>query len=158
MGKRLLLGHLLLNFNILCFCYLGRTCLERIQSSEALVETEIVTNGVLPGNSDVLLKVWEPFLDKLINVIETHGVRGTREDGDHDQLLVAEHRLGVGVTILKRIKVHDLSFHLVIFVITVPGIDHWGNYELVDVLVQRGGKGRFKFLRQEIVQKVFLRT
>ena len=116
-----------------------------------------MTNGVLPGDSDILLEVRKPFLDELIDVIETHGVTGAREDGDHDQLLVAEGRLGVVVTILKRITVHDFILHLC-SIITIPCVDHGWNDELVDVLVKRWRKSRFQLLSQKIVQKVFFGT
>ena len=116
-----------------------------------------MTNGVLPGNSNILLEVREPFLDELIDVIETHGVAGAGEDGDHDKFLVAEGRLGVGITILKRITVHDFILHLCT-IITIPCIDRRWNYELVDVHVKRWGKSRFQLLSQKIVQKVFFGT
>ena len=51
---------------------------------------------VLPGKPNApLLVVGEPVLDCQVDVIEADLETGLAEDGDHDQLLVAE-RLGKG--------------------------------------------------------------
>ena len=50
-----------------------------------------MSDGVLPGHSDLLLlEVGEPLLDGHVDIMETHGLFWITEDGDHDQLLVAE--------------------------------------------------------------------
>ena len=62
-----------------------------VQSLEAFVETQVMSDGVLPGHSDLfLLEVGEPLLDGHVDIMETHRLAGVTEDGDHDQLLVAE--------------------------------------------------------------------
>ena len=62
-----------------------------VQPLETFVETQVVSDGVLPGHSDLfLLEVGEPLLDGQVDIMETHGLGGITVDGDHDQLLVAE--------------------------------------------------------------------
>ena len=61
---------------------------------------------VLPGSTYLpLLEVGEPFLDGEIDVMETHSLVGVTEDGDHDQLLVAEggFRIFSGVDMIDRL-------------------------------------------------------
>ena len=59
-----------------------------------------MADRVLPGDSYLfLLEVGEPLLDGQIDVMKTHCLVGVTEDGDHDQLLVAEGRLGIIVWI-----------------------------------------------------------
>ena len=67
-----------------------------VESLEAFVQAQVVSDGVLPGHSDLLLlEVGEPLLDGQIDVVETHGLAGVTEDGDHDQLLVAKGWFGI---------------------------------------------------------------
>ena len=71
-----------------------------VESLEAFVQAQVVSDGVLPGHSDLfLLEVREPLLDGHVDIMETHGLFGITEDGDHDQLLVAEGRLRIIVWI-----------------------------------------------------------
>ena len=64
-----------------------------VESLEAFVQAQVVSDGVLPGHSDLLLlEVGEPLLDGHVDVVETHGLGGVAVNGDHDQLLVAEGR------------------------------------------------------------------
>ena len=62
-----------------------------VKSPETFVETEIVSNWVLPSEANRFLsEVWKPFPDAHVDVIETDSAAGVRENRQHDQFLVAK--------------------------------------------------------------------
>ena len=62
-----------------------------VTSPETLVQTEIVSDSVLPREADRLLsEVWKPFPDAHVDVIETDTIAGIREYRQHNQFFVTK--------------------------------------------------------------------
>ncbi len=65
---------------------------------EALVEAQVVSDGVLPA-LPVFSVVWEVAHDELIDAVEGEPPLGTLADGHHDKRVITERRL-IGFTLL----------------------------------------------------------